>query len=139
MKTKRDLIAIVGIVLFVLAFAITGSYNDSISGGGDDGEDAQYKDIVDDIDETLIKTYSNVDKIEYLDAELEKHKNDLKDILDEYASLDKGIKKESIYIEEIGKEINDTRADSDKLKEKRINSFYQSRSILLLFYRNVYI
>jgi peptidoglycan hydrolase CwlO-like protein len=119
MKTKKDVFGVVGVILFVLAVSVMGDYGNIVS-SAESSDDVPYEEIVADIDDTLIETYSNNKKIRSLNEDLEVHRDNLEDVLHNYTSLEEEIKKITENIEKLEKEINKTNSDSDRLREKRI-------------------
>ncbi len=118
MKTKKDVIGVVGIVLLIMAAAAMGDYGSLVS--SEKADEIPYDEIVADIDDSLIKTYSNNDKIRSLSEDLEMRRDILRNALDNYTSLGEEIKMINNDIGKLEKEINETKIDSDKLKEKRV-------------------
>lgn len=126
MKTKKDVFGVIGIVLFVLAVATLSDYDNFVSSGEAKANvGTPYEEIIADIDDSLMKTYSNNDKIQSLNEDLDIHHDQLEDALDDYASLGEEIKKITENIEQIEGEVNRTKVDSNRLKEKRIKLHYQ--------------
>ncbi len=119
MKTKKDVFGVVGVILFVLAVSVMGDYGNIVS-SAEPSDDVSYEEIVADIDDTLIETYSNNDKIRSLNEDLEVYRDNLEDVLRNYTSLEEEIKKITENIGNLEKEINKTNSDSDRLREKRI-------------------
>lgn len=119
MKTKKDVIAAVGLVLFILAVTMLGDFDNFVS-SSEVGLEDSYDEIVADIDESLMKTYSNNDKIKSLNGDLEMYRDNLTEVLEDYVLLKKEIDKISENIERVEDEVNKTKADSDKLKDRRI-------------------
>lgn len=132
MKTKKDVIGVVGIVLILLAFATFGSYSSLVSSGENeeiisdenvilgDQETDSYEKIISDIDDSLMKTYLNNEKIDSLVEELEVSQDDLEDLLEESASLNEKISKANEDINRIKREINNTKEDLNELRKTRI-------------------
>lgn len=119
MKTKRDVFGIVGIVLFVLAMSVIIDYGNFVSGEMAN-ENMPYEEIIANIDDSLMKTYSNNDKLKSLNDDLQISQNILDSTLKNYTSLGEEIKKINEDIKQIRREINKTNDDSNKLKEKRM-------------------
>jgi len=119
MKTKKDVFGVVGIILFILAVIIIGDYGNFVS-SEDVDVGVSYEELIADIDDSLMKTYSNNDKLNSLDKNLKIAQDDLEATLDDYTFLGEEIKKITWDIEKIKEEIDKTKDDSNKLREKRI-------------------
>ena len=118
MKTKKDVSDGVGLILLALAFVSLSGYDNFVSSEGADN-DVSYDDIISEIDDSLMKTYANDDRIKSLQGDLKTYRDELESALYNYTSIKKEILQINDKIKQVDDEINATRANSDKLVEKR--------------------
>lgn len=119
MKTKKRVAGVVSVLLIVLAIATIGPFGKLVS-SEENYEGAPYEDIMNEIDESLMKTYSNNDKINSMNDNLTNYREDLDDALKDYELIMKRIENINNNIEKLEDEINKTKSDSDRLRKKRI-------------------